>query len=954
MSAVDETPFGDCGCCEAGAAEADLANRPGLTALAYRIGTHGAFLRRMLDRLPLEPVPDGPNAGTRPLDALTARSTEDPAIALLDAWAVAADVLAFYNERILNENYLRTATERRSVLELARAIGYELSPGLAAEALLAFTVEDAPGAPGSAAVPVGTRVQSVPGPGELPQSFETVEEIDARAEWNALRPRRTQPARLAISDGALFALDSSGAMYEARRLYFRGTQTGLKAGDRLVASAGSGPARQAVAVSVLAVAPNAADNSTRVDLATGEPGVPPYFPLTLPDGTMPDDPLPFTEASVRASVLEKTWTEEGLQRFLAYNRWEADRLLDAAAAMRKPDEAVDQSVFALRERASFFGHNAPYFFSVLQPQTPSPSGPTVSLRSARPEAEAIDIARERINVIVTRATGDEAFPYPWDDPNGNPIWPVWKDPLTDAAWTGADVFLDRAIPSVTPGGWAAFEQGGVRDVYAVTGVVEMSRTGFAVSAKVTGLSLSTPAGAAISKPGAAHVRTTAVYVQSEALPLAGLPIAEDVAGDRVALDGMTLGLRVGQSILVSGERSDAPGVTAAEAAILKKIEHAGGITTLTLTGPLTHAYARETVSLSANVVRATHGETVKETLGSGDGARANQAFTLKKPPLTYVSASTASGAKSTLDIRVDEAQWTEAPSLLALGPRDQAYTVRINDDASATVVFGDGTHGARLPTGVENVRGVYRSGIGPAGEVAAGTLTMLLSRPLGIRGVTNPLPTANAAAPETLDRARQNAPLTVLTLDRIVSLRDYEDFARAFAGVGKALAVSLWDGENSLVHVTVASDDGDPIPRASDLYRNLVKAMNAARDPGPALDVADFQPHAFGLTASVLIDPRYIRANVYAAIQSALEVRFDFEARGFGQPVTEADVVAAIQAVEGVVAVRLEALVRDDGVAAAGGVLFAAMARRAAGGAVRPAELLMLDPFGVTLKEMSP
>ena len=51
-----------------------------------------------------------------PLSRLATRSTGDPAIAILDAWALVADVLTFYQERIANEGYLRTATERRSIL----------------------------------------------------------------------------------------------------------------------------------------------------------------------------------------------------------------------------------------------------------------------------------------------------------------------------------------------------------------------------------------------------------------------------------------------------------------------------------------------------------------------------------------------------------------------------------------------------------------------------------------------------------------------------------------------------------------------------------------------------------------------------------------------------------------------------------------------------------------------
>ena len=66
--------------------------------------------------------PDRPDLSPAP-GADGARHARLP-IALLDAWATVGDVLTFYQERIANEGYLRTATERRSVLELARLVGY--------------------------------------------------------------------------------------------------------------------------------------------------------------------------------------------------------------------------------------------------------------------------------------------------------------------------------------------------------------------------------------------------------------------------------------------------------------------------------------------------------------------------------------------------------------------------------------------------------------------------------------------------------------------------------------------------------------------------------------------------------------------------------------------------------------------------------------------------------------
>jgi hypothetical protein len=85
-----------------------------------------------------------------------------------------ADLLGFYQERIANEGYLRTATERRSVLELARLVGYELRSGVSASVYLAYTLDD--NQIGPTIIAAGARSQSLPGPGETPQSFETSED----------------------------------------------------------------------------------------------------------------------------------------------------------------------------------------------------------------------------------------------------------------------------------------------------------------------------------------------------------------------------------------------------------------------------------------------------------------------------------------------------------------------------------------------------------------------------------------------------------------------------------------------------------------------------------------------------------------------------------------------------------------------------------------------------------
>src|SRR3954471_6755646 len=130
-----------CGCCEGVTAQtpAPIDNRPGLGAIAYRTGTHASFKASMLAA-----ISASDNVALR---ALQSRDDDDLTIALTDAWATTLDVLTFYQERLANEAYLRTASERLSVAELARLIGYQPRPGLAASVRLAFTLETAPGAP---------------------------------------------------------------------------------------------------------------------------------------------------------------------------------------------------------------------------------------------------------------------------------------------------------------------------------------------------------------------------------------------------------------------------------------------------------------------------------------------------------------------------------------------------------------------------------------------------------------------------------------------------------------------------------------------------------------------------------------------------------------------------------------------------------------------------------------
>jgi len=825
-----------CHCCEGLTAQtpAAVANRPGLSAIAYRVGTHSQFKESMFAAL---------SDATRPaLQSIKTRDDDDFSIALLDVAATMADVLTFYQERIANESYLRTATERRSLLELARLIGYELRPGVAASAFVAFTMDDTPGAPLETTVDIGTKVQSIPGPNEKAQMFETVEKISARVEWNAIKPQIAQTFVPQFGD---------------THVYLKGTAANLKPGDAILLV---GPEREQDHGSerwdfrrVTKVTPDFDAERTRVEWA--EP-----LGTTTPQVVLP---------------------------------------------------SANPKVYALRVRASLFGFNAPH------PAT---------------------LSDQTLTHYHLDGTTDWSFKI-----------------------NGQTIDLDTTYPGILINSWLVLSEPSYQELYGATSVIEASRAEFTLSGKTTRVALDTNENLSLFQD---HYRDTMVFAQSELLEIAESPYFDpDTKQLLPPVTGATIPLAQTPSGLVKGQWLIASGKDSATAEAIAEIVQVSAIdgNTLTVTPPLKMNYVRvaqkpeDSFSLNANVAHATHGETVSDVLGSGDASQRYQQFTLKQSPLTYVSAATATGARSTLEtetgagqiqygIRVNGLRWHQAPTLFGRGPQEQIYITRTDDDGKTTVEFGDGINGARLPSGQENVRATYRKGVGVDGLVKAGQLTSLLTRPLGIKSVVNPEDATGAQDPESLDDARINAPLTVLALDRTVSLRDYEDFSRAFAGIAKALATWTWDGQTKRVFISVAGPDGAEIKEESDTYTNLLTALQQAGDPFVSLRVKSYRPVHFRFAGKVKMNPDYEPDAVLAAVETALRDKFSFDVRAFGQPVFLSEVIAAVQEVPGVVAADVNKLYRADAPAALETRLLAALPEKLADNSVVAAELLTLDP----------
>lgn len=1072
----DSEELDACGCCGDDEKAFRNGNPPGREALNYRMKVHSSFFKDMVSRLSERQAPYENGKEASPLSNLCTRKRDDPTIALLDAWAAVGDVLTFYQERICNEGFIRTAKEHRSVVELARSMGYELSPGSAASTCLSFVVEDTEGAPDQVTVPKGTKVESVPGPGELPQVFETVSEFTARSDWNEIRPRLSRPQ----------PLDP-----QAPQVYIQGLDSNIKAGDFILFVDSNGKV-QATAKRVMSVVQDAKLNRTDIYLEKDEKIKPKEMSVGIPEERNTKEiseiserdsweKMDLNQDNVRKVLMSgKAWTESMLAAKLSLAGWDSVPVFrhlqkikdrpevereevgqrDSAAGIRTrglaeslPGEGelsggqpsnVLPGLYVFKERVSPFGHNAPRWDSLPDnlkfrafygPKPPYPKSwdgpdePSITTDSQQvdyPDAHfflerslpevvpgdwmlIVGKAEEELPVDSLKGTFqadlsgkdmDVRLTGTIEDASGT------TKAIVDAAATGivrgkAEGRLEGTLYGVfkakeeTEKGegsgvgsgeekeeWDRIQEGdqgstksAIKDVvaeaYRAIGTVERTVADYSMTAKATGVLLSCPDGKdARDRLKKFKVRNTTMLAVSRSLPLAPIPIDDpiDKGADSLECNGIVRNLHKDQLLVISGERQDLEGVTAWEVvALSREAEHMDGITTIYFQPALENPYKRETMTINANVVYADHGDTSREVLGSGIGSASNQEFLLKKKPLTYVSASTPAGRKAEIKVEVDSVEWTESSSFLDDDDIRETYIIRIDHDHTAHIIFGDGEKGARLPTGLENVVVEYRTGIGKAGMLAAGKLTLLKNRPQGIRAVTNPLPATGGEEPEDIEQARKSALLQALHVDRIVSLSDYENFALNYPGIGKARAMILRMGQKKLVHMTVATKlaadraevDGlarHTLESTSKLYTDLVFAIRSAGDPTIAFMVDTYEPRFFNLSAIVQIKPQYKKEIVFQEIQERLESAFSFYQRDFSQPAASSEVIGIIQGIEGVAAVKIDEFYRLDEtpsyrpVIEAAGVLVEEDDRGKAP-EVRKADLLLINPRGIELEE---
>jgi len=843
-------------------------NEPNRASIAYRVGAFGSFRRAIIAEL------------EEFLPGWRASVSQDYATTVAELWAYVADILTFYQERIANEAFIRTATQFDSLIRLAELVGYRPDPGASATAVVAFILDKGK----TATLKRGMRVGAKPAAGKPASVFELSAALTASASVNKLPLAATAPARLFADLTSLVTLfgasgdrtpadatgneDAIADVFPSLAAYF----------DRSVPAAESRTSTQS---STIPVGPDARTITllgTKLKLAAGS-----YLLI--------DDQGSASHLEVRRITDVRVDRARGMTDVTFFEK--ADCVYGTA-----------QRVFAMRAIAAPFGANAPPH----------------------------DTLSALMKVLVTDAAGSittqRAYPDDWDDTTKaiSRVPGPHETVDTTATHHTFELHLDRAYevlqPSTDPRPAYAVlvkaTNGGAYDAFPVNDAVGHHFTEYSLSARVTRLSLAgdVPTDGTLHRYG---IRTTNVLVASEELVVAsGRPLPEKVSGTRLLVSGTHRELVAGKHVIISGESFDAPDLAAAEDAVIDHViyDAANDLSVVTLRDSLDNAYVRSKTSVFANVATATHGETVKdEILGSGDGSPW-QRFSLRKKPLTYAPSATGRldlPVESSLHVRVNGVEWSEVANFSVAGPSDRVFVTRRNAQGATLVELGDGVTGARAPTGRDNVRAVYRAGTGSAGELDAGAISQLVDSVPGVQSIVSPIPTSGAAEAETIEGVRVNAPASLRTLGRAVSLDDYAAIARSFPGVRRARAGWVQQGRSGrplprpAIRVTIGTRNGKPLAQQSDYRARLRRFFDASRDVNVPLQLSDFEPVYVDCAVTVDVTDDHGRAATLAAAIRALSPRTNpdgspgfFAELDFGEPVRLSAIYAALQQVDGI------------------------------------------------------
>lgn len=784
----------------------------------------------------------------------THRGADDPGIAILEGAAMVGDILTFYQNLYANEAFLRTAEWRESVAELVQLLGYHLAPGVGGQATFALKIKGA----NSVIVPQGFGIKAKLENQDEDSVFETIKEINAHPHLSEFNLYTPPDPTLGISSGShqleLLAVDGRSDLTTLSRFE-------ISKGDRI---------------------------------------------MLVPDAAMFDDDNVSYTTQDKAEILIVSEVETIL-----------NRLIITFEGKLTVNRGNSVSAYVIDRTFRHFGHNAAAKLNTF---------------------DGTDLVVE-----------DTEFNR----------WINGTDYGTDYYSTLArkDMPLSQEVDDLALGGLMICQGLAELDDVTESPSVHFTNVAFTVVKAISEVKADTLKWSSLE--GSTTVVTlktrlmTNDYIYSEKMDIKRALFHEVVSPElRLgALTAWTDGPFSDGDLQFFGTYAEVKKLAQRDLLLVdsqnEMVQSVNVATTLDeLAAELTAnafdeknrwmwpialdqepRFSRETFSqvdpaiiVYGNPVDTDQGKTETEAvIGSGDNRKTFQTFAVPKTPLTYLLDESRTPAQvPELAVYVESILWQKVDHFFDSTGDDQVYVAREDKDGNSFVQFGDGKTGMRLPSGKNNVKAVYRTGIGAAGPLEAEAKPKAVGKLKELEDVFMPVPAVGGADAESQDIARSAAPGKLQSLDRLVGLADYEAEALALPGVIKVRAD--WAAPNGVpqVQIVVLTETGTTA--AVDKVRATLLTYNRCRGAArfPVTVLQGLLQYIY-LKLRVGYEASRREADMQDAVKEALGLvgeegngiendqgLFGLKSRRFGQGAHISQIMAAVQQVDGVTWVAID------------------------------------------------
>ncbi len=718
-------------CLEPGRFPEKIDNRPGLSTIDYRIGDYSSireFLLKKIDTIPA-------------LSGWTYRSSDDPAIALLEGAAILGDILTYYQKLYANEGYLVPAKWRESIYDLVRLTGYMLSPPVGGHGYFNFLVKGEKPVSIPANFPLRARLE---GPEKPEADFETLSDITAWPE---------------LGDFLLYRPVKHAMISNGTSKFMIYGEVDLKEDDLLF-----------------------------LGKPSDQPGI--YEKMQIVH-------------------VKKVKPKFGGHEVTITGSWQNNDAGDTLEA------------FKLKRNFRYFGYNVPEEVPMIQADGMVQMYKIYDVDPDKTKRMQHDTHGSCENWLLENLLPGAHTVFQAD----GKIEGI--SPGAEVLLTGKINDLDDNLKRVDPEQLSQSEKFMISR-HTVSGIEHFHNKKASVEGNCTKFLLNALGSDELIQVGVAalkdritvNIRTAQLWeIAGGKMVLKGGFVNDDDFNDATtlyyygtfasyqALHNRMIALKRGSlseqltgSIDFSADESS--GKELFYPVHFLPVPENFGLEDFPLEAP--------DVAACANLVYAAQGKSEKEKiLGNGDSSQVFQTFQIPKKALTYHLQSDASPPEvPELQVYVNDIEWSLVSSLYNQKPKDEIYILRRDHKGVNWIQFGDGKTGARLPSGVNNVKIKYKTGTGAYGPLkeeskAQASAPLKSLKEIGLPGIIS-----GGATEESGENARFTAPGKLQSLERLVSIQDYESEAMAIAGVLKVSArCVLYHGAPSIV-MTVLMEQG--------------------------------------------------------------------------------------------------------------------------------------------------